>query len=62
MNLMRFNKAKCMMLHLAWDSYRCVQTGPAKKDLWVLIDEKLDMSQQCALAAWRVSSILGCIK
>ena len=66
---MKFNKAKCKVflgrsntryIYIMEEEH--IRSSSAEKDLEMLMDNKLDSSQQCASVAWQVNCILGCIK
>ena len=62
-NQMKFNKSKCRVLHLGRNNctYRLggdlLERSSAEKDLEVLVDNRLAMSQQCALVAKKANGM-----
>lgn len=67
---MRFNKARCKVLHMGQGNHRqeyelgeeLLKSRPAEEDSEVLVNKVLDVIQHCVPAAQKANCILDCIK
>ena len=65
---MKYKKKKCRLLHLGKNNPRyqyglvtdLLESNVEERDLAVLVDSRMTMSQHCALVAKKANGILGC--
>ena len=68
-NKINFNQEKCKVLHLGIKNEKhkykmgdiWLHSSPCERDLGVLVNNKVNISQQCDMAAKKANAILGCI-
>ena len=68
-NLVQYNEGKCRVLHLGENDPRhqyklgtaLLESSEGERDLGVLADGGMTMSQHCALGAKKANSILGAV-
>lgn len=69
-NSLKFNKSKCWIFYLGrvnlGYTYRLgdetLEGSPAKRDLGILLDSNLNISEQCAQEVRKANCILRCIR
>ncbi|KAJ7409098.1 hypothetical protein WISP_116659 [Willisornis vidua] len=69
-NCLKFKKGKCRVLHLGKNKPRhqyrlgadLVMISSVQKDLGVLLDKNLSMSEQCSIVVEKTNSILECLR
>ncbi|KAJ7406994.1 hypothetical protein WISP_129531 [Willisornis vidua] len=61
-NHLKIKMPKCKVSDMSTDSDELNEIRPVEENWGILVDGKMAMSQQCALAAKKANSILGCIK
>ena len=67
---MKYNKGKCRVLHLGKNNPRyqyrlgtdLLESRVGERDLRVLVNSRMTISQHCALVAKKTNGILGCIR
>ena len=67
---MKYNKGKCRVLHLGKSNStyqyslgtELLESSVGERDVGILVDSRMTMTQYCALVAKRASGILGCIR
>ncbi|GAB0202811.1 cAMP-dependent protein kinase inhibitor alpha [Grus japonensis] len=68
-NHMKFNKAKCKVLHIGWGNskhnYRLgrewIERSPEENNFGVFVDEKPNVTWQCEFTGRKANCFLGCI-